>query len=199
MIKYSYGKEVNILVIYRLIKEIIFLNLEFLEEDGFLVVGGDLFLERFILVYCNGIFLWYSEGDLIFWWCLKFRFIMIFDEVKIFKFMKKIIRKEKFKVIFNNDFEGVIGNCKLLREINNEGIWINEDMKNVYINFFNNGYVMSVEIYLDEKLVGGLYGVKIGKCFFGESMFFKESNVFKIVLIKLVEKLNDEGFIFIDC
>lgn len=199
VIKYSYGKEVNILAIYRLTKEIIFPNPELSEEDGLLAVGGDLSLERLILAYCNGIFPWYSEGDPILWWCPKPRFIMIPDEVKISKSMKKIIRKEKFKVTFNNDFEGVIGNCKSLREINNEGTWINEDMKNAYINLFNNGYAMSVETYLDEKLVGGLYGVKIGKCFFGESMFSKESNASKIALIKLAEKLNDEGFIFIDC
>ena len=185
--------------VFRLTKEIIFPDAEFSEEDGLLAIGGDLTLERLIAAYCNGIFPWYNKGDPILWWCPKPRFIIIPEEVKISKSMKKIIEKEEFKVTFNNDFKGVISNCKFIRETNNEGTWINDDIKNAYINLFNHGYAMSVETYLDEELVGGLYGVKIGKCFFGESMFSKVSNASKIALIKLAEKLNNEGFIFIDC
>jgi len=185
--------------IFKLTKEIIFPNPEFSEEDGLLAIGGDLTLERLITAYCNGIFPWYSKGEPILWWCPKPRFIIIPEEVKISKSMKKIIEKGEFKVTFNNDFEGVISNCKFIRETNNEGTWINDDIKNAYINLFNHGYAMSAETYLDEELVGGLYGVKIGKCFFGESMFSKVSNASKIALIKLAEKLNNEGFIFIDC
>lgn len=185
--------------VFRLTKEIIFPDAEFSEEDGLLAIGGDLSLERLIVAYCNGIFPWYNEGEPILWWCPKPRFIIIPEEVKISKSMKKIIKKREFKVTFNNDFEGVISNCKSIREINNEGTWISDDMKNAYINLFNNGYAMSVETYMGEELVGGLYGVKIGKCFFGESMFSKVSNASKIALIKLAEKLNNEDFIFIDC
>lgn len=185
--------------VFRLTKEIIFPDAEFSEEDGLLAIGGDLSLERLIVAYCNGIFPWYNEGEPILWWCPKPRFIIIPEEVKISKSMKKIIKKREFKVTFNNDFEGVISNCKSIREINNEGTWISDDMKNAYINLFNNGYAMSVETYIGEELVGGLYGVKIGKCFFGESMFSKVSNASKIALIKLAEKLNNEDFIFIDC
>lgn len=185
--------------VFRLTKEIIFPDAEFSEEDGLLAIGGDLSLERLIVAYCNGIFPWYNEGEPILWWCPKPRFIIIPEEVKISKSMKKTIKKREFKVTFNNDFEGVISNCKSIREINNEGTWISDDMKNAYINLFNNGYAMSVETYIGEELVGGLYGVKIGKCFFGESMFSKVSNASKIALIKLAEKLNNEDFIFIDC
>lgn len=185
--------------IFKLTKEIIFPNPEFSEEDGLLAIGGDLSLERLILAYYNGIFPWYNEDEPILWWCPKPRFIIIPNEVKISKSMKKIIKKEEFKVTFNNDFEGVISNCKSIREITNEGTWISDNMKNAYINLFNHGYAMSTETYLHEELVGGLYGVKIGKCFFGESMFSKVSNASKIALIKLAEKLNSEGFIFIDC
>lgn len=185
--------------IFKLTKEIIFPNPEFSEKDGLLAIGGDLSLERLIVAYCNGIFPWYNEGEPVLWWCPKPRFIIIPTDVKISKSMKKIIKKEEFKVTFNNDFEGVISNCKFLREINDEGTWISDDMKNAYINLFKHDYAMSVETYLDDELVGGLYGVKIGKCFFGESMFSKVSNASKIALIKLAEKLNSEDFIFIDC
>lgn len=185
--------------VFRLTKENIFPNPELSEEDGLLAIGGDLSLERLILAYCNGIFPWYNEGEPILWWCPKPRFILIPKEVKISKSMKKIIQKDEFKVTFNNDFHGVISNCKRTREENNEGTWITDDMKNAYINLYNNGYAMSVEAYLNDELVGGLYGVKIGKCFFGESMFSKVSNASKMALIKLAEKLQNEGFIFIDC
>lgn len=185
--------------IFKLTKEIIFPNPELSEEDGLLAIGGDLSIERLILAYCNGIFPWYNEGEPILWWCPKPRFIIKPTDVKISKSMKKIIKREEFKVTFNNDFDGVISNCKLIRENNDEGTWISNDMKNAYINLYNNGYAMSVETYIDETLVGGLYGVKIGKCFFGESMFSKVSNASKIALIKLADKLSNEDFIFIDC
>ncbi|AGF56991.1 leucyl/phenylalanyl-tRNA--protein transferase [Clostridium saccharoperbutylacetonicum] len=185
--------------VYRLPKEIIFPNPELSEEDGLLAIGGDLSLDRLLLAYCNGIFPWYNEGEPILWWCPKPRFILIPKEINISKSMKKIIKRDIFKVTFNADFEGVINNCKHIREDNNEETWISDDMKAAYINLFNNGYAMSVETYLDEELVGGLYGVKIGKCFFGESMFSKVSNSSKIALIKLAEKLYNEDYLFIDC
>lgn len=185
--------------IFKLTEEIIFPKPEYSEEDGLLAVGGDLSLERLILAYCNGIFPWYNEGEPILWWCPKPRFIIIPKEIKISKSMRKILKKEEFKVTFNNDFEGVISNCKYIRENNNEGTWISDNMKNAYINLYKYGFAMSVETYRNEELVGGLYGVKIGKCFFGESMFSKASNASKIALIKLSEKLGNEGFIFIDC
>ena len=185
--------------IFKLTKEIIFPNPELSDEDGLLAIGGDLSLERLIVAYCNGIFPWYNKGEPILWWCPKPRFIITPNDVTISKSMKKVIKKNELKVTFNNDFEGVINNCCSLREINGEGTWITDDMKNAYINLFKHGYAMSVETYLCDELVGGLYGVKIGKCFFGESMFSKVSNASKIALIKLSEKLADEDFIFIDC
>lgn len=187
------------MAVFKLPKEIIFPDPELSDEDGLLAIGGDLSLERLILAYCNGIFPWYNKGEPILWWCPKPRFIIIPNEIKVSKSMKKIIKKNEFKVTFNNDFEEVINNCKTLRETNGEGTWITDEMKNAYINLFNHGYAMSVEAYIGEQLVGGLYGVKIGKCFFGESMFSKVSNGSKIALIKLAEKLTSEDFIFIDC
>lgn len=185
--------------IFKLTKDIIFPDPRHSDEDGLLAIGGDLSLERLIIAYSNGIFPWYNEGDPLLWWCPKPRFIIEPKEIKISKSMDKIIKKEEFKVTFNNDFEGVISNCKYTRENSGEGTWITDDMKEAYINLFKHGYAMSVESYKADELVGGLYGVKIGKCFFGESMFSKVSNASKIALIKLSQKLNEEGFIFIDC
>ena len=158
------------MAVYRLPQELIFPDPELSEEDGLLAVGGDLSIERLILSYSNGIFPWYNEGEPILWWCPKPRFILKPDEVKVSKSMRKIIKKNIFEVKFNTDFEGVINNWKITRE-DEEGTWITEDMKSAYIDLFKAGYAMSVETYLNEELVGGLYGVKIGKCFFGESMF----------------------------
>lgn len=163
------------MAVYRLPQELIFPDPELSEEDGLLAVGGDLSIERLILSYSNGIFPWYNEGEPILWWCPKPRFILKPDEVKVSKSMRKIIKKNIFEVKFNTDFEGVINNCKITRE-DEEGTWITEDMKSAYIDLFKAGYAMSVETYLNEELVGGLYGVKIGKCFFGESMFSKVNN-----------------------
>ena len=184
--------------IYQLPDEIIFPNPELAEEDGLLAVGGDLSFERLLLAYCNGIFPWYSDGDPILWWCPKPRFIIKPNEVKISKSMKRVFNSGNFKVTFDNDFEGVIRNCKELRE-NKEGTWINNDMMEAYINLFKKGFASSVEVYRDEKLIGGLYGVKIGKCFFGESMFSIETNASKVALISICKRLEEEEYIFLDC
>lgn len=186
------------MAIYELSDELVFPNPELSEEDGLLAFGGDLSFERLILAYSNGIFPWYNEGEPILWWSPKPRFILKPEEIKISKSMKKIIKSGKFKVTFNNDFEGVISNCKSMRE-DNEGTWITDDMKNAYINLFNKGFALSVETYLDNELVGGLYGVVIGRCYFGESMFSKVSNASKIALITLAERLQELNFEFIDC
>ncbi len=184
--------------VYRLTKELLFPNPELSEEDGLLAVGGDLSVERLLTAYSNGIFPWYNEGEPILWWCPKPRFILKPDKIKISKSMKKIINRNIFDVKFNTDFKGVIRNCRKMRE-DKEGTWITDDMENAYINLFNNGYAMSVESYFEGELVGGLYGVIIGKCFFGESMFAKKSNSSKAALITLAEKLRKENFILIDC
>lgn len=184
--------------IYQLTDEIIFPKPELAEEDGLLAIGGDLRWERLLLAYCNGIFPWYSEDEPILWWCPKPRFIIKPNEVKISKSMKRVFNKGEFKVTFNNDFEGVISKCKELRE-NKEGTWITDDMKQAYINLFNKGFASSVEVYKEDKLVGGLYGVKIGRCFFGESMFSTETNASKVALISICKRLEKENYLFLDC
>ena len=184
--------------IYQLTDEIMFPNPELAEEDGLLAIGGDLRWERLVLAYCNGIFPWYNEDDPILWWCTKPIFIIKPNEVRISKSMKRVFNRGEFKVTFNNDFEGVISNCKALRE-KGEGTWITDDMKEAYINLFNKGFALSVEVYKESKLVGGLYGVKIGRCFFGESMFSIETNASKVALISICKKLERENYLFLDC
>lgn len=184
--------------IYQLTDEIMFPNPELAEEDGLLAIGGDLRWERLLLAYCNGIFPWYSDDEPILWWCPKPRFIIKPNEVKISKSMKRVFNKGEFKVTFNNDFEGVISKCKELRE-NKEGTWITDDMKQAYINLFNKGFALSVEVYKGDNLVGGLYGVNIGRCFFGESMFSTETNASKVALISICKRLEEENYLFLDC
>jgi leucyl/phenylalanyl-tRNA--protein transferase len=185
--------------IFQLTDEIIFPAPELSEEDGLLAVGGDLSLERLLLAYSNGIFPWYNEEDPILWWCTKPRFILKPKDIKISKSMEKILRKNEFQVTFDKDFAGVISNCKALREVQENGTWIQDEIKDAYINLFNHGFASSVEVYKEGELVGGLYGVKLGKCFFGESMFSKVSNSSKVALIHLARKLQEENYLFIDC
>lgn len=182
--------------VYQLSDEIMFPNPDLAEEDGLLAVGGDLSFERLILAYCNGIFPWYSEGEPILWWCPKPRFIIKPSEINISKSMKRVFNKGEFKVTFDKDFNEVIKNCKELRE-NKEGTWITNEIMEAYINLHKKGFATSVEVYKDQELVGGLYGVKIGKCFFGESMFSKKSNASKVALISICKKLEEEGYIFL--
>ena len=184
--------------VYQLSDEIMFPNPDLAEEDGLLAVGGDLSFERLILAYCNGIFPWYSEGEPILWWCPKPRFIIKPSEINISKSMKRVFNKGEFNVTFDKDFNEVIKNCKELRE-NKEGTWITNEIMEAYINLHKKGFATSVEVYKDQELVGGLYGVKIGKCFFGESMFSKKSNASKVALISICKKLEEEGYIFLDC
>ena len=183
--------------IFRLSEEIVFPDPHLAEDDGLLAVGGDLSVDRLLEAYVNGIFPWYNEGDPIRWWCRKPRCILLPQEIKVSKSMAKIIKKDIFNVTIDNDFEGVISNCQSMRK--EEGTWITEEMKNAYIRLHNAGYALSVESYLDGELVGGLYGVVIGRCFFGESMFSKVSNASKIALIKLARILEKNKFEFIDC
>ncbi|MEG0295237.1 MAG: leucyl/phenylalanyl-tRNA--protein transferase [Clostridium sp.] len=184
--------------VYGLDERIIFPKSELAEEDGLLAVGGDLSLERLVLAYENGIFPWYNEEDPILWWCPKERYIIRPENIKISKSMKRLLNKHDFEVSYDKNFEAVISNCKEIRE-NAEGTWITNDIKEAYINLFNNGLAGSVEVTQNGELVGGIYGVKLGKCFFGESMFSKIPSGSKIALIYLAKKLKEEGFVFIDC
>lgn len=185
--------------VYRLPEdEIIFPHPFLAQDDGLLAVGGDLSINRLLLAYSNGIFPWYNEDDPILWWFPHPRFVIFPEDIKISKSMKKILKKDLFKVTYDKCFKDVITLCGETRRYN-EGTWITDEMLKAYCELHKRGYAHSVEVWNEDKLVGGLYGVSIGKCFFGESMFSNMSNASKVALISLAEDLKKKEFAFIDC
>lgn len=168
------------------------------DYDGLLAYGGDLSVERLLNAYSNGIFPWYNPGEEILWWSPQQRFVIFPKEVHVSRSMRKIIKKGELRTEINTDFSQIIGNCKKTRE---GETWIADEMEAAYTALFFAGNAMCVGVYAEklsaEELVGGLYGVAIGKCFFGESMFSKVANASKLALIRLCEEL--ENFAFIDC
>ncbi len=185
--------------VFRLQKhEIYFPNPTLACEDGLLAVGGDLCVERLLLAYTHGIFPWYNPGDEILWWCPHERFVIFPKEIHISRSMKKYIKKHTFTVKVNRDFADTMHRCRAKREFA-EGTWISDEMEEAYFALHQAGYAMSVEVFEEERLAGGLYGVVIGKCFFGESMFSEQENGSKIALTALAKMLDKEGFLLIDC
>jgi leucyl/phenylalanyl-tRNA--protein transferase len=184
--------------IFKLGKDKTFPPVKFADKNGIIAIGGDLSPERLLNAYSNGIFPWYNEGEPIIWWSPDPRLVLFTDELHISKSMKKIIKKNEFEITFNKSFENVIKNCSLPRT-NEKDTWIHQEMINAYIRLHKLGYAISTEVWKKDNLVGGLYGVGMGKCFFGESMFYFESNASKLGIIALTKKLKSLGFPFIDC
>lgn len=168
------------------------------EEDGLLAIGGDLSVDRLVLAYTNGIFPWFNQDDPILWWCPQERFIIKPADIHVSKSMKKFFRKHDIEMKLDRDFRDTMHRCRTKREFA-EGTWITDDMEKAYFNMYLNGFAHSVEAYVDGELAGGLYGVCIGRCFFGESMFSDMENGSKIALIKLAEVLEYNNFTMIDC
>lgn len=183
-------------MIFRLDERILFPNPELAEDDGLLAVGGDLAPERLMLAYSNGIFPWYSEGEPILWFSPHERFVLYPNELKTSKSMRQVIRAKHFTVTFNAAFAEVISNCAQTERIDQHGTWITTDMQQAYIKLHELGIAHSVEVWQDEQLVGGLYGIKVGHVFCGESMFSKVSNASKLALIALCQTKNYQ---MIDC
>ncbi|MDE1193316.1 MAG: leucyl/phenylalanyl-tRNA--protein transferase [Arachidicoccus sp.] len=168
-------------------------------KDGLLAIGGDLSEERILLAYRNGIFPWF-EDKVPLWWSPDPRFVLFPDRLKVSKSMQAIIRKDFFHFEKNKDFEAVITACRQITRNNQNGTWITEEVKKAYIDLHKNGYAISAEAYNNHgELVGGLYGILLGKIFFGESMFSKESNASKFAFIHLVKELKQNGIQLIDC
>jgi len=168
-------------------------------KEGLLAVGGDLSAERLILAYRSGIFPWYSEGEPILWWSPDPRLVLYPDELRISRSLRKVIKRKLFHITFDQDFEAVITGCADAKRSYGEGTWITEEMKSAYIELHRRGYAHSVEAWQDEKLVGGLYGIAMGRAFFGESMFSRVSNASKVAFVSLVETLREKCFTLIDC
>ena len=168
-------------------------------KQGLLAMGGDLSQKRLMLAYSMGIFPWYSDNEPIMWWSPDPRLVLYPREIRIPKTLKKIIKKEMFHVTMDSDFVQVITKCAQVRLHNNEPTWIVKDMIDAYCHLHESGFAHSVEAWQKDKLVGGLYGVSLGRCFFGESMFTLASNASNVALVNLVEYLNSLSFDMIDC
>lgn len=179
-------------------ENISFPNPKLAEEDGLLAIGGDLSVDRLVHAYSNGIFPWFNQGEPILWWCPQERFIIKPSEIHVSKSMKKFFKKHEIGLQLDRDFQDTMHRCRTKREFK-EGTWITDDMEAAYYNLYLNGFAHSVEAYVDGELAGGLYGVCLGRCFFGESMFSDQPNGSKIALILLAELLEANNFEMIDC
>lgn len=180
-------------------KEIQFPPVEDADEDGFLAIGGDLSTKRLLAAYRNGIFPWYNEDEPICWWSPDPRCVLFPSKLHVSKSMQKILRDEKFSFTSNYCFEKVMRCCKTTKRKGMDGTWIQEEMIIAYTKLHKLGHAHSAEAWLNDELVGGLYGIKIGKVFFGESMFSAVNNASKFAFIQFVQQLHKEGIVIIDC
>ena len=168
------------------------------DDSGLLAIGGDLSVQRLIKAYSKGIFPWYEDGMPILWWSPDPRMVLFPGKMIISHSLKQTLKKEEFKVTFDTDFETVIENCSKVPRQDADGTWITGEMKDAYIRLHKKGYAHSVETWLEGELVGGLYGVSLGKAFFGESMFHTQTNASKVALHTLAEFLEENEFKIID-
>jgi len=180
--------------------KIVFPDPRLANPDGILAVGGDLTPERLLLAYRMGIFPWFNSGEPILWWSTDPRLVLFPSELKVSKSMRPYLNQKKFEWSIDRDFEAVIRSCqKNEREGQQGGTWITSGIVQSFCELHEMGYAHSVEVWQSGELVGGLYGMALGKIFFGESMFTKVSNASKFGFICLVRKLEEWGFQLIDC
>lgn len=167
--------------------------------DGMYAIGGDLSPERLLLAYRKGIFPWYNEGEPICWYCPDPRFVLFPPELKVSKSMKTVMNKNVFSFTINMAFTGVIENCRTINRKDQPGSWISASIVEAYSLLHTLGYAHSAEAWYEGELAGGLYGIRIGKVFFGESMFSRHTNASKFAFVNYVRHLQDEGVKLIDC
>ncbi len=179
-------------------KEPIFPPVHLSEPDGLLAMGGDLTPERLLAAYRKGIFPWY-EGDHILWWCPDPRFVLFPNELKISKSIKPLLNRNAFEFTTNRSFAEVIHHCKEIKRPGQQGTWITPEVEKAYCKMHELGFAHSAEVWDEGKLIGGLYGMKLGKVFFGESMFSKKPNASRYAFIKYIQQLKTEGIELIDC
>ena len=168
-------------------------------DEGLLAYGGDLSSSRILTAYRNGIFPWYSEGDPILWWSPDPRLLLYPGDFKVRKSFRRVLRSGKFTVTFDHRFAEVICYCATVPREGQNGSWILPEMQEAYIRLHEEGFAHSVEVYREGELVGGLYGISIGKAFFGESMFSLVSDASKVAFKVLSDVLGQRGYDFIDC
>ena len=180
-------------------KELFFPPLTMADGNGLLAIGGDLSTERLLLAYSSGIFPWYNEDEPICWWSPDPRFVLYPGDLKITNSMKTVLQNGKFRFTINRAFTQVIQNCKTVSRKGQGGTWISPAMQKAYTILHELGYANSAETWMDGELVGGLYGIRLGKIFFGESMFSLQNNASKFAFINYVQQLKKENVQLIDC
>lgn len=185
--------------VFQLTDELVFPSPDLATEDGLLAVGGDLALDRLLLAYKEGIFPWYSEGDPILWWSPDPRMVLFPGEFRPSRSLRRLGRTGRFRITADSAFAQVIEACATMPRQGQDGTWITSAMERAYSDLHAAGYAHSVECWDGDRLVGGLYGVSLGRCFFGESMFSKVSNTSKLAMWALVEQLERWNFSIIDC
>jgi leucyl/phenylalanyl-tRNA---protein transferase len=166
--------------------------------DGLLAIGGDLSTERLLLAYRSGIFPWFNDNEPPLWWCPDPRCVLFPDELYISKSMQQLIKRKAFTVTSNKAFADVIHQCAETRKLK-EGTWITAEIEEAYTTLHTMGKAVSAEVWQENELVGGLYGIRLGNIFFGESMFSKVPNASKYAFISFVQQLQKEGVVLIDC
>lgn len=169
------------------------------DEEGILAIGGDLDPERLKLAYQSGIFPWFNEGEPILWWSPDPRMVLFLEELIVSKSMRNVLNRKQFTVTFNKNFREVISNCQKIKREGQDGTWISNEMIDAYCKLNEQGIAKSVEVWQDENLVGGLYGIDLGHVFCGESMFSKVSNASKVAFIALVNYLKEGNYQLLDC
>jgi len=184
-------------MIFQLTDDLIFPDPNFADESGLLAIGGDLSVNRLLLAYSNGIFPWFNENDPIMWWSTPKRPVFYPGKIKVSKSLKQVIRKDMFEIRIDTCFEDVMRGCAQIRR-DGGGTWINDDMIKAYTKLHELGFAHSFECFLEGEIAGGLYGISLGKAFFGESMFYRVSNASKVAFFALSEYLKDKDFHFID-
>lgn len=169
------------------------------EPDGLLAIGGDLSVQRLVAAYRRGIFPWYGDEQPILWWSPDPRAVLFPEQLKISRSLRKSIRNKGFEVRFDSAFEQVLAGCAAPRPNSNGGTWITDEMREAYIRLYHQGIAHSIECWQGNQLVGGLYGLAIGKIFFGESMFSRVTDASKVAFVFLVRYLQTRSFPLIDC
>ena len=185
--------------VYRLTEELLFPDPRWATPEGLLAIGGDLSPERLLLAYRNGIFPWYGEEQPILWWSPDPRCVLFPQDIYVSRRLARLIRQRRFHLTCNLAFARVVTACADLRIQNGEATWLISAMQEAYRELHALGFAHSVEAWDGDELVGGLYGVALGKFFFGESMFHRRSNASKVILAQLVRHLGREGFLLLDC
>ena len=184
---------------YFLSKELFFPPVSETNPDGILAIGGDLSPERLLLAYKSGIFPWFEDDEPIIWWSPNPRMVLYLDELVVSKSMRNILNRNVFTVTFNQNFKEVISNCQKIKRNSQNGTWITNDMIEAYCKLNELGFAKSVEVWQNDELVGGLYGIDLGQVFCGESMFSKVSNASKVAFITLINQLKKDNYKLLDC